>query len=158
MHTPAKHFLVCMIKDSLSKMASKLSKELLNVLKIKRVADHKTIMMHEPHIFLCKYNLIKSLDPLCIIQLYRFLVTFHMGISFFSSLSLFFMCVGIWNCSVNRANTDYVLCQYVILHNLRSAIQHYYFEPQGALVSGTTFKFQYLILYVASSLKNQSKI
>ena len=36
------------------------------------------------------------------------------------------MCVGIWNCSVNRANTDYVLCQYVILHNLRSAIQHYY--------------------------------
>ena len=27
--------------------------------------------------------------------------------------------------TVNRANTDYVLCQYVILHNLRSAIQHY---------------------------------
>ena len=32
--------------------------------------------------------------------------------------------------TVNRANTDYVLCQYVILHNLRSAIQHYY-QGQG---------------------------
>lgn len=38
--------------------------------------------------------------------------------------------VGIWNCSVNRANTDYVLCQYVILHNLRSAIQHYYLKTK----------------------------
>ena len=56
--------------------------------------------------------------------------------------------------TVNRANTDYVLCQYVILHNLRSAIQHYYFEPQGALVSGTYYSiddvqvsFHYLIFY-----------
>ena len=59
-----------------------------------------------------------------------------MGI-FFHLLCVLY--VGIWNCSVNRANTDYVLCQYVILHNLRSAIQHYYFEPQGALVSGTYY-------------------
>ena len=53
--------------------------------------------------------------------------TIWMGI-FFHLLCVLY--VGIWNCSVNRANTDYVLCQYVILHNLRSAIQHYYLKTK----------------------------
>ena len=76
--------------------------------------------------------------------------------------------VGIWNCSVSRANTDYVLCQYVILHNLRSAIQHYYFEPQGALVSGTYYvqyrrcssfiSLSYLLQVSPSSLQSKSKV
>ena len=46
------------------------------------------------------------------------------------SIRFFFLPIPLDMCfymerTVNRANTDYVLCQYVILHNLRSAIQHY---------------------------------